>query len=81
MTANMMEEIQATWLYEASKILWMSLKNTVVAFGKAYENPMEMKAPTTTAQPHPPSGGGTAGGPTGRGITGYHCERHRTQDL
>ncbi len=35
MTASMMEEIQATSLYEALKILWMSLKNTVVAFGKA----------------------------------------------
>lgn len=51
-------------------MFWISLKKTVMAFGKAYENPMEMKDPSTTAHPHPPSGGGTAGLVAGVGITG-----------
>lgn len=41
----------------------ISLKNTVMDLGKAYEKPMEMKAPTTTAQPQPPSGGVYPTGP------------------
>ncbi len=50
---------------------WMSLKKTVMALGKAYEKPMEMKDASTTAHPQPPSGGGTAGGlVAGGGITG-----------
>ena len=60
------------------------MKKTVMALGKAYEKPMEMKAPSTTAQPQPPSGGGTAGGPEeGGGITGpdstfgYHWREGR----
>lgn len=48
-------------------MIWMSLKNTVMALGKAYEKPMEMKEPKTTAQPQPPSGGATAGGPVDGG--------------
>lgn len=52
-------------------MIWMSLKKTVIAFGNAYENPMEMKDPNTTAHPQPPSGGGTAEGPAAGGdITG-----------
>lgn len=43
-------------------MFWMSLKNTVTALGKAYENPMEMKDAQTTTQPHPPSGGSGYGG-------------------
>lgn len=35
MTASMMEEIHATWLYEALKMSWMSLKKTVMALGNA----------------------------------------------
>lgn len=52
-------------------MIWMSLKKTVMALGNAYENPMEMKDPNTTAHPQPPSGGGTAGGlVAGVGIAG-----------
>lgn len=58
-----MEEIQDTWLGVASKMTSISLKNTVMDFGKAYEKPMEMKAPNTTAHPHPPSGGVYPTGP------------------
>lgn len=57
MTASMMDEIQETWLLLAWKIVSISLKNTVMDFGKAYEKPIEIKAPTTTTQPQPPSGG------------------------
>lgn len=63
MTASMMEEIQDTWLLEQSKMTSISLKKTVMDLGKAKENPMEMKAPTTTAQPQPPSGGVYPWGP------------------
>lgn len=71
MTASMMEEIHATWLYEALKMSWMSLKKTVMALGNAYENPMEMNDPKTTAHPQPPSGGATgARHEDGGGITG-----------
>lgn len=42
----------------------MSLKNTVTALGKAYENPMEIKDAQTTTQPHPPSGGSGCGSGT-----------------
>lgn len=60
---------------------WISLKKTVMALGKAYEKPMEMNDPNTTAHPQPPSGGGTAGGlVAGGGIAGSpqtlntHCK-------
>ena len=57
MTASMMDDIQDTWLLVQSKMTSISLKKTVMDLGKAYENPMEMKAPATTIQPQPPSGG------------------------
>lgn len=56
-TANMMEEMRDTWLGVALKMTSISLKNTVMDLGKAYEKPMQIKAPKTTAQPQPPSGG------------------------
>lgn len=62
-TANIIEEIQETLLLDASKMISISLKNTVMDLGNAYENPIEIKAPTTTAQPHPPSGGVYPTGP------------------
>lgn len=39
-----------------------------MALGKAYENPMEIKAAPTTTHPQPPSGGGYVGVPAGGGI-------------
>lgn len=67
-----MEEIQDTWLGVALKMTSISLKNTVMDFGKAYENPIEMKAPNTTAQPHPPSGGVYPTGPPTAGGMAAH---------
>lgn len=54
-----MDEIHATSLYEVLNTNWISLKNTVMALGSAYEKPMEIKAAPITTQPHPPSGGGS----------------------
>uniref|UniRef100_A0A2D4Q471 Uncharacterized protein n=1 Tax=Micrurus surinamensis TaxID=129470 RepID=A0A2D4Q471_MICSU len=55
--ANIIEETHAISPYDASKKSWISLKKIAIPFGKAYENPMEMNAPKTTAHPHWPSGG------------------------
>lgn len=67
-----MEEIQDTWLGVASKMTSISLKNTVMDLGKAYEKPMQMKAPNTTAQPQPPSGGVYPTGPPTAGGMSAH---------
>lgn len=45
----------------------MSLKNTVIALGNAYENPVHIKAAPITTQPHHPSGDGHRGGVPGIG--------------
>lgn len=58
----------------ASKMTSISLKNTVIDFGKAYEKPMQMKAPNTTAQPQPPSGGVYPTGPPTAGAISGHQE-------
>lgn len=55
--ANIMEDTHAISLYDVPKKSWISLKKIAMLFGKAYENPMDMNAPNTTAHPHPPSGG------------------------
>lgn len=57
MTASIMEDIHAISLYEVWNISWISLKNTVMALGNAYENPIEINEAKTTTHPHPPSGG------------------------
>lgn len=69
MTASMMEDIHDTSLLVAWNISSISLKNTVIDLANAYEKPMEMKAPNTTAHPQPPSGGVyPTGPPTAGGI-------------
>jgi hypothetical protein len=80
MTASMMEEIQDTWLLEQLKMTSISLKKTVMDLGKAKEKPMEMKAPTTTAQPQPPSGGVYPWGPPVAGgmAAAHQASLHRT---
>lgn len=69
-------------------MIWMSLKYTVMALGKAYEKPMEMKDANTTAHPQPPSGGGTAGVlVAGGGIAGptstltSHCNDRQEAEI
>lgn len=55
--ANIIEDTQAISLYDVPKKAWISLKKMAMALGKAYENPIETKAPNNTAHPQPPSGG------------------------
>lgn len=79
--ASIIEEIQATWLYDALKIFCISLKKTVVALGKAYEKPMEMKDPHTMTQPQPPSGGGTTCAGGGIVVLGLAWEREKKKRI
>lgn len=67
MTANIIDDIHAISLYEVWNISWISLKNTVMALGNAYENPIEIKDAKTTTHPQPPSGGVCCGA---TGISG-----------
>lgn len=76
-----MDEIHETWLVLALKINSISLKNTVTHFGKAKAKPIEMKAPATTAQPQPPSGGVCDTGSLTAGIDfGFLVDPHHTKD-